>query len=89
MTERNIRASSAANGPGLQRRTLFDSLEPLEADRNLYCRRADLGNEASVETFFLARMISDLGFRDDQVRTKERGIIYNPTKTPLDNAHYF
>ena len=61
----------AVNGPGLQRRTLFDSLEPLGADRNLYCRRGDLGNEASVETFFLARMISDLGFRDDQVRTKE------------------
>ena len=54
-----------------QRRTLFDALEPLGTDRNLYCRREDLGNEASVETFFVARMISDLGFSDAQVKTKE------------------
>ena len=71
MPRRRTRASAAVNGPAPQRRTLFDALEPLGADRNLYCRLADLGNEASVETFFLARMIADLGFRDDQVKTKE------------------
>ena len=53
------------------RRTLFDALVPLGPDRNLYCRRDDLGNEASVETFFASRLIQDLGFADSQVRTKE------------------
>lgn len=41
------------------RKTLFDGLSG--GGRNLYCRRDDLGNEASVETFFISRMLSDLG----------------------------
>jgi hypothetical protein len=36
------------------RKTLFDGLS---GGRNIYCRREDLGNEASVETFFISRML--------------------------------
>lgn len=71
MRRRSARATTPDNAHGPHRQTLFDALEPVGTDRNLYCQLADLGNEASVETFFLARLISDLGFNDDQVKTKE------------------
>ena len=35
--------------------------------RNLFCRFADLGNEASVEDFFVTRLIADLGYEDSQI----------------------
>ena len=54
----------------IARRTLFDAFE-VGPDRNLYCRFADLGNEASVETFFAARLLKDLGYSDTEIRTKE------------------
>lgn len=50
------------------RRTLFDALP---RTKNIFCDRADLGNEASVETFFVARILKDFGFKDSQIRTKE------------------
>jgi type I restriction enzyme M protein len=37
----------------------------------MFCKRAVLGNEASVEQFFVNRMISALGYTDEQVRPKE------------------
>ncbi len=40
-------------------------------DQHKYCRRADLGNEASVEAFFVNRLLEDLGYRDSEVKTKE------------------
>lgn len=39
-------------------------------DRNKYCARADLTNEASVEQFFLTRLIEDLGYEDAQIKPK-------------------
>jgi type I restriction enzyme M protein len=51
------------------RKTVLDDLG--SASRNIYCRFADLGNEASVETFFLSRLLYDLGYRDSQIKTKE------------------
>ncbi|MFF0226666.1 N-6 DNA methylase [Streptomyces sp. NPDC004629] len=38
---------------------------------NMFCERAVLGNEASVEQFFVNRLISALDYADDQVRPKE------------------
>jgi type I restriction enzyme M protein len=55
-------------GPILPRKTLFDDLN---GGRNLYCRREDLSNEASVETFFVSRMLKDLGYKDSQIKPKE------------------
>ena len=52
------------------RRSLFDSL-PREVDENLYCRRASLTNEASVEQFFANRMLTDLGYEDSQIEPKK------------------
>ncbi|MCC6427211.1 MAG: N-6 DNA methylase [Phycisphaerales bacterium] len=53
----------------LPRRTLFDSLGG-GAETNLYCERKDLANESSVETFFVNRMLEDLGYADGQIKTK-------------------
>ena len=38
---------------------------------NLYCKSTDLGNEASVESFFVLRLLSDLGYPDGDILTKE------------------
>lgn len=37
----------------------------------MYCEMRDLDNEASVETFFAARMLKDLGYKDSQIKTKK------------------
>ncbi|WP_432160282.1 N-6 DNA methylase [Streptomyces sp. NRRL F-5630] len=39
--------------------------------RNMFCDRDVLGNEASVETFFVNRLLTELGYRDEHIRTKE------------------
>ncbi len=39
--------------------------------RNKFCRSADLGNEASVESFFVCRLLQDLGYEDAEIKTKE------------------
>jgi type I restriction enzyme M protein len=55
---------------GHPRRSLFDSL-PDHSEENLYCRLDSLSNEASVEKFFVDRMLDDLDYRDSQVQTKK------------------
>lgn len=50
------------------RKTVLDDLGG--ASRNLYCRLSDLSNEASVETFFLSRLLPDLGYKDSQIKSK-------------------
>lgn len=42
----------------------------MAAAKNLYCRSDDLANEASVESFFVLRMLADLGYSDAEIRTK-------------------
>ena len=51
------------------RKSVLDDLDG--SARNIYCRFADLSNEASVETFFLSRLLKDLGYKDSQIKTKE------------------
>lgn len=53
----------------LPRVTLFDDIEL--NPNNVFCRLDDLDNEASVEHFFLSRLISDLGYKDHQIKTKQ------------------
>ncbi len=52
------------------RPTLLDKLETGES-RNMYCRKDAIGNEASVETFFVNRLLADLGYADGSIKTKE------------------
>lgn len=37
---------------------------------NKYCRSTDLSNEASVESFFVLRLLADLGYVDSEIWTK-------------------
>jgi type I restriction enzyme M protein len=55
--------------PKQPRPTLFNTLS--ESQVNLYCRLDDLTNEASVETFFISRLLKDLGYADSQIQTKK------------------
>ena len=38
--------------------------------RNKYCLSTDLSNEASVESFFILRLLDDLGYQDSEIKTK-------------------
>src|SRR5260221_12662486 len=40
------------------------------ASENKFCRSTDLTNEASVESFFVLRLLSDLGYNDKEIATK-------------------
>jgi len=50
-----------------KRKTILDSFTP---DTNIFCNIKDLYNEASVETFFIDRLIKDLKYEDSQIKTK-------------------
>lgn len=39
--------------------------------KNKYCKSSDLSNEASVESFFVLKLLSDLGYKNSEIRTKE------------------
>ena len=52
------------------RPTLFDDLT-IDSQTNLYCRLEDLSNEAYIETFFISRLLKDLGYKDSQIQTKK------------------
>src|SRR5579862_641831 len=70
---RNTRGKTMARPKGQKkplRPTVLDTLGVNPA-RNIYCRVEDLTNEASVETFFLSRLLQDLGYKDSQIKTKE------------------
>lgn len=54
----------------LPRPNLFDNLRHNPA-KNMFCKRADLNNEASVEAFFVNRLLEALGYRDSQIQTKK------------------
>jgi type I restriction enzyme M protein len=38
---------------------------------NKFCQSTDLSNEASVEAFFVLRLLSDLGYKDEEILTKK------------------
>ena len=40
------------------------------SDANDFCRRGDLGNEATVEQFFVNRLLAALGYSDRQIKPK-------------------
>lgn len=55
-----------------RRRTLLDYVEQAgrEAVSNKYCDRLVLKDEASVEEFFVSRLLKDLGYEDSEIRPK-------------------
>lgn len=43
----------------------------VDENKNKYCKRSDLVNEASVEQFFIIRLLGDLGYKDEEIKPKE------------------
>jgi type I restriction enzyme M protein len=39
--------------------------------QNKFCLSADLSNEASVESFFVLRLLSELGYSDNEIKPKQ------------------
>ena len=52
--------------------------------RNKYCEATDLTNEASVEFFFVMRLLNDLDYSDAEIKTK-RSI--GQLSIPLGSRH--
>lgn len=46
-------------------------MSPPRATANKFCRSTDLTNEASVESFFVLRLLADLGYADREIQTKQ------------------
>src|ERR1035438_3574081 len=55
--------------PKQLRPTLLDDLR--DDAHNIYCKREDLTNEASVEMFFITPLLKDLGYKNSQIKTKQ------------------
>lgn len=53
----------------IKRNTILESIDYHEY-RNLYCEKEALINEAAVEMFFLNRFITDLGYKDKNIKPK-------------------
>ena len=59
-----MRLARHKRGPVPDRRTLFDALQT-DIQRNAFCDLPDLTNEASVETFFVNRLLEHLAARGE------------------------
>jgi len=46
-------------------------MSPIKATENKFCRSTDLTNEASVESFFVLRLLADLSYSDSEILTKQ------------------
>lgn len=55
--------------PTPARSTILDHLGGVS--RNIFCELSNLDNEASVETFFVSRLLKDLGYTDKQIKAKK------------------
>lgn len=42
-----------------------------QSTKNKFCNSTDLTNEASVESFFVLRLLKDLGYEDKEIHTKQ------------------
>jgi len=54
----------------VKRVSMLDNVD-FHMQRNLYCEKRLLTNEASVERCFVDRFLEDFGFKDKHIRTKE------------------
>lgn len=54
----------------IKRKSILENLD-FHINRNLYCERKSITNEASVESFFCLPFLKDLGFKDNNIKPKE------------------
>ncbi len=58
------------NSDFIKRNSMLEGID-FHLKKNIFCDKKDLSNEAAVEFFFLNRLLSDLGFKDKNIKTKQ------------------
>jgi len=66
----NIFKMTKQNMDFIKRNSMLENLD-YHQDRNLYCEKKSLTNEATVEIFFVNRLLTDLGYKDKNIKAKE------------------
>ncbi len=54
----------------IKRKSILEDID-YHKDRNYYCEKKLLTNEATVEMFFVNRLLTDLGYKDKNIKAKE------------------
>ncbi len=54
----------------IKRKSILEGID-FHIERNLFCAKKLLTNEASVENFFVNRLLQDLGYKDNNIKHKE------------------
>ena len=58
------------NSDFIKRKSIFDDID-FNENRNIFCELSVLTNEASVEMFFINRLLEYLAYKDKNIKTKE------------------
>lgn len=58
------------NQARLNQPAFYETFDSQELSQNMFCKWDDLDNEASVESFFMDRLIHALGYEDSEIKTK-------------------
>src|SRR5437879_3171601 len=71
-TPKRVKPPARKKRVAYSRPSLFDYVENAEreATANKFCEKAVLKDEASVEQFFVTRLIEDLDYQDKEIRPK-------------------
>jgi type I restriction enzyme M protein len=51
--------------------SFYDAFNKTPASENMFCEWDDLNNEASVESFFVDRLLKELGYEDSEIKAKK------------------
>jgi type I restriction enzyme M protein len=54
----------------IKRKSILEDID-FRRNKNLFCELSSFTNEASVEVFFLNRLLEDLAYKDKNIKTKE------------------
>lgn len=64
------RSDSNGDQIPMDRPVFYDALNDESIDENMFCSKSDLDNEASVERFFVDRLLKQLGYKDSEIKPK-------------------
>jgi type I restriction enzyme M protein len=63
----------------IKRKSILEDID-FRSNKNLFCELSSLTNEASVEAFFLSRLLEDLAYKDKNIKTKESIEVFSISK---------
>lgn len=71
----------------LNRPGFYDSFDSRDLSENMFCKWDNLDNEASVESFFVDRLLNELGYEDSEIKPKN-SIDKLPIPKGRQDEHY-